>query len=99
MPFVATRLTQAMRHLQASEYLAMGVPVVAMSSVEVANLPHVHVAGEAEAFVAAVGRAAAEERVDQSVIVALLHANSWEVRADTLLAAVFGEEPATDAKL
>ena len=99
MPFVATGLTQAMRHLQASEYLAMGVPVVATSSVKVANLPHVYVAGDAEAFVSAVGRAAAEERVDQSVIAACLHANSWEVRTDTLLAAVFGEEPATDVKL
>ena len=88
IPFVVTPLTQAMSHLKVFEYLAMGVPVVATPSVELTNLPHVHLAGDAEGFVAAVGRVA-DEPVDRGVLAAFTHANTWEARVDTLLAAVF----------
>jgi len=90
IPFVVTRLTQAVSPLKVFEYLAMGVPVVATRLVELTNLPHVHLADDAEGFVAAVGRAA-EEPVDRAAIAAFTRANTWEARVDTLLAAVFAE--------
>jgi polysaccharide pyruvyl transferase CsaB len=91
IPFVVTPLTQAMSHLTVFEYLAMGLPVVATPSVELTNLPHVHLADDAEVFVAAVGRVAAEP-VDREALAAFTHANTWEARVDTLLAAVFPQD-------
>jgi glycosyltransferase involved in cell wall biosynthesis len=91
IPFVVTRLTQAMSHLKVFEYLAMGVPVVATPSVELTNLPHVHLADTAATFVDAVGRAA-EAPIDAAAISAFRRGNTWEARVDTLLAAVFPED-------
>jgi polysaccharide pyruvyl transferase CsaB len=88
IPFAMTRLTEAMSHLKVFEYVAMGVPVVATPSVELTDLPYVHLAGDAEEFVAAVGRAA-EDPVDQAVTTAFTGANTWQARVDTLLATVF----------
>jgi glycosyltransferase involved in cell wall biosynthesis len=88
VPFLATRLTQAMSHLKVFEYLTMGVRVVATPSVELTNLPYVHLAQDADGFVAAVGRAA-DEVVDPAVIAAFARPNTWERRVDALLATAF----------
>jgi glycosyltransferase involved in cell wall biosynthesis len=96
IPFQRTPLTQAMSHLKVFEYLAMRVPVVATPSVELQNLPHVHLAEDADAFVAAVGRVVGEP-VDQGVLAAFTRANTWQDRIDTLLAAAFADGPTGSA--
>ena len=87
IPFVVSRLTQAVSPLKVFEYLAMGVPVVSTPLVELRGMPHVHLAEGPAAFAAAVGRAAAEPR-DEAALSAFARANGWEARVDGLLAAL-----------
>lgn len=88
IPFVVSRLTQAVSPLKVFEYLAMGVPTVSTPLVELEGMPHVHLAATPAAFAAAVGRAAAEP-VDEGVLAAFARANGWEARVDALLAAAW----------
>lgn len=85
IPFVPSRLTQAVSPLKVFEYLAMGKPVVATPLAELTGLPHVRLAADRHAFVAAIAEAL-NEPVDEEAIAAFIAENSWAQRVDALLA-------------
>lgn len=66
------------------EYLAAHVPVVTTYTSQLENMPYVRVAQSPDEFVDAI-RAAAQEKVDGTVIDAFLAANSWSARVEGVL--------------
>lgn len=86
IPYVANPYTRNVFPLKVYEYLAAGKPVVASGVPSVAHLePHVVLASDREAFVAAIGAAAAAGERDAETRMAIAAANTWDGRTGTLL--------------
>jgi glycosyltransferase involved in cell wall biosynthesis len=90
VPFVVTPATLAMRPLRLLAYLASGLPVVSVPLPEVECFAaHVHVAAGAEAWIAAIEAALAEDGTEaRAERRAAVEAESWERRAGSLWSAL-----------
>jgi glycosyltransferase involved in cell wall biosynthesis len=95
LPWAKSRWTQAANPIKLKEYLALGKPVVSTSSFsEVQRYRDVvHVADTPEEFSRKIMKAAGENGPDQVAVrrKRVEHA-SWDSKARTVLAAVFGSE-------
>ena len=96
VPFVGSRLADAVSPLKVFEYLAMGVPVVSTPIAELAARPGViAIAADESAFARAVDRAAAE-RQPPDRIRAEVAAEGWSARVDRILGLVETRRPGDD---
>ncbi len=90
IPFRINPITLATSPLKLFEYFAGGKPVVTTPMPECEAFPEVEVAADAAAFSAALARARAkgQDPLFRDRLRALGRANSWDARADVVLAAL-----------
>ena len=94
IPFRINPITLATSPLKLFEYFAGGKPVVTTPMPECEAFPEVEIAADAAAFSAALARARAKGKDPgfRDRLRALGRANSWDARADVVLAALRGGE-------
>jgi hypothetical protein len=94
IPFVINDITLATSPLKLYEFFAGGKPVVSTPLPECAAFAEVEIASDPDAFAAAIDVAAEKGRrpAYRAELVALARANSWEARADAVLAALRSEK-------
>jgi glycosyltransferase involved in cell wall biosynthesis len=95
IPFREGRLTQAVDPVKLYEYLALGLPVVAVGMPHLRDVPGVVVCGRDD-FDAAVVRAI-ETPLDRARVAAFVDASRWSRRVDALLEHVAAADPAANA--
>jgi glycosyltransferase involved in cell wall biosynthesis len=89
VPYASNDYTRSVFPLKVYEYLAAGKPVVAAGVPSIAALgPHVALAEDAESFSAAVAAALAAGDTGKESRMAVAAANTWEHRAQSLLALI-----------
>jgi glycosyltransferase involved in cell wall biosynthesis len=92
IPFRMGPLADGVDPIKIYEYLSFGLPVVSFLMPQIADYPATETVDSVDAFCAALERAC-ESEVDQGAIDRFLSRNTWEVRADRLLAVLEESAP------
>lgn len=86
IPFRMGELADGVDPIKIYEYLALGLPVVSFYMPQIRDYPGTEVVSGVDAFCAALDRACVRE-LDAAATAAFLAGNTWQQRADRLLAA------------